>query len=547
MVVVGVLTVWTAARGFNFVGTYPTSHWLLTYQHGYIKRGLVGTVMAPWFAFKSSTDVMALIDLVSTVTLACVALGVLRVARRISGNPMLDASIAVALTSSFVVFAASTNGYFDHFLELITLAAVALVLRGRTGVASALCVLGLLVHEMHLVYGLPVVWLALVYRVVQQSEHRLPVRQLAAQSALLFGPCVVVLAAMVWSHLSLSPETIAAVRADVLAVGALGARGADHSVYHLRHAASAAWAQSDSSLVARVFDPAILRSLGPVVVLMGGAVWLQLRAAHRTWLFIPAVLIVLCPIALAAVAWDTGRFWNFVVFHALLVLYAGQSTFALTWQPGTLAASPLFPIVAVVVVANSAWQPVELMAGQLDGRGLVSLRAEPTIHTLDGCIPVFENSNFEAGDLRGWRADGSAFTQASLRKRGELVEHPIGGGVEGGHWVASHTLRKGLTGARRKKGQRLGDRATGTLRSPPFAIAHSQILFVIGGTDHVEQTFAALRIGGTEVHRATGRGEEGMGARSWDVGAYRGKTAQIIVADHSEQGHVNIDGFCGFR
>jgi hypothetical protein len=135
--------------------------------------------------------------------------------------------------------------------------------------------------------------------------------------------------------------------------------------------------------------------------------------------------------------------------------------------------------------------------------------------------------NFETGSFEGWTAEGTAWglraRSTPLPKQGQ-VRHYLGR-----HWVSS------MHG---------GDRATGVLRSPPFVIEGKRITFRISGGNDPSTLRAELHVDGRAVEVATSsRDSEKMTVSGWDVGAYRGKTAQIVLVDAStgSWGHMNVD------
>ena len=94
-----------------------------------------------------------------------------------------------------------------------------------------------------------------------------------------------------------------------------------------------------------------------------------------------------------------------------------------------------------------------------------------------------------------------------------------------------------------------GDKSTGTLTSPPFAIAKKFVNFLIGGGDHPGKTGVLLLIDGKAVRTATGlslknsAGQEVMDWQSWDVSEFAGKRTsfQIIDDQTSGWGHILVD------
>ncbi len=87
------------------------------------------------------------------------------------------------------------------------------------------------------------------------------------------------------------------------------------------------------------------------------------------------------------------------------------------------------------------------------------------------------------------------------------------------------------------------DATRGRLTSPPFKIERRHIAFLIGGGDHADRTCINLLLDGRAVRTATGRNEERLDWRDWDVSEFEGKTANLEIVDQATEGwgHINID------
>jgi len=135
--------------------------------------------------------------------------------------------------------------------------------------------------------------------------------------------------------------------------------------------------------------------------------------------------------------------------------------------------------------------------------------------------------DFDHGPPPGWTATGTAFeswpAQGNQPGQGELV------GAEGG-LVNSFQPR-------------LGNTATGTLRSPPFPLTGDLLVFRMSGGRDRERLRASLWIDDKRVFSATANENDIMGRRSWNIRPYRGKSAIFEVVDASTEpwGYVAID------
>lgn len=87
------------------------------------------------------------------------------------------------------------------------------------------------------------------------------------------------------------------------------------------------------------------------------------------------------------------------------------------------------------------------------------------------------------------------------------------------------------------------DASTGTLTSPPFAIAKPYLNFLIGGGNIPGVVGMNLIVSNVVVRTATGANNETLTPQQWDVSAYLGQTARLQIFDSATGGwgHINVD------
>ena len=132
-------------------------------------------------------------------------------------------------------------------------------------------------------------------------------------------------------------------------------------------------------------------------------------------------------------------------------------------------------------------------------------------------------ADFEGKDYGAWKVTGEAFgtgpAQGPLPGQGQF----------------SGFRAKGLANSF------LGeDQPVGTLTSPEFRIERKFINFLIGGGAHQGKTCMNLLVGGKIVRTATGGDNEALDPAFWDVGAFAGKTAVIVIVDNESGGWGHI-------
>ncbi|MFD1148656.1 GH32 C-terminal domain-containing protein [Saccharothrix hoggarensis] len=139
------------------------------------------------------------------------------------------------------------------------------------------------------------------------------------------------------------------------------------------------------------------------------------------------------------------------------------------------------------------------------------------------------NPGFEAGNLTGWTAQGTAFATALTTETG------WGWGCCFNQQGTHH-----LWGF--KSG---GDAATGTLTSDPFTVSGTGVVSVLvgGGRDEATLYAALTTVDGTVLHKATGADGESYRRVTWDVRDRLGQQVRIKLVDQATGGwgHLNFD------
>jgi hypothetical protein len=156
---------------------------------------------------------------------------------------------------------------------------------------------------------------------------------------------------------------------------------------------------------------------------------------------------------------------------------------------------------------------------------------------------LFENSDFEKGDLSNWTADGDAF-KAGQPVKGDTVkersEEKHASNPQGTYWVGSAEP----VFAKDAKDEAGSEKPTGTLKSKEFEIKHRVISFRLGGGAGKEDGVYLL-VDGKVARWARGNRSDTLHFSTWDVTDLKGKKAVIEIRDKSSGawGHISADDF----
>ncbi len=142
--------------------------------------------------------------------------------------------------------------------------------------------------------------------------------------------------------------------------------------------------------------------------------------------------------------------------------------------------------------------------------------------------------DFERADWGAWTVTGTAFGKSPVTNT--LPRQARVGGFRGRSFITSYHG---------------GDGATGTLTSAAFTVTKPYVNFLIGGGRAPDRAELQLLVDGKVVRAQTGWNEpadgpgigETLHPASFDVRAFRGRTARLRVVDTAREGwgHVNVD------
>ena len=146
---------------------------------------------------------------------------------------------------------------------------------------------------------------------------------------------------------------------------------------------------------------------------------------------------------------------------------------------------------------------------------------------------VFDD--FEKETYEGWTTTGEAFGKGPV-EQDKMPDYQGKVEAKGKRTVNSHASAPGHeVGAR--------DSATGTLTSRAFVLERDYITFLIGGGSHKGKTCVNLLVNGKTVLSATGKNDNRMEPRSFDVRPWSGQLAKLQIVDNEKGswGNIGID------
>jgi hypothetical protein len=391
------LVVWamviTMARAVRPPNDFAEAHWLLDYRFGFIKRGFAGSLLS----LASSAGLPGPSERV-IAALAFLGLGLLLLvllwaaARAVwsDADPGVTfAAAAVFASSPFIVMAAHFMGYLDHLLVVAAFAAAWLARDGRLWTAAAMAAVGVLLHESFVLVGLPLVLLGASLRPAGVGRFR------AAGLVPFALPVCAALA--LWASEVFVLDRVA-LRGQLEArLSAFPFVGGDMNLFvpeWLTTDTLATWERQRHAFWRHVSDPNLLRLMAPSAAFLVLATGALAPAGWRGRRALAAAAVVLAPLLLHAVAWDTARIWTYTIVTAFGCLWLSVATDGASCSAARrwlLAAA--VPIVVANVVGRSP-----LMDGEIER---FSLATRLLLY-----LPFFAGAALAMAD--GWRTRGAS-------------------------------------------------------------------------------------------------------------------------------------------
>ena len=164
-------------------------YWLFNYGHGFIKRGLIGTIVAPLVARVSLGQMKPAIAAAHAI--ACLSIVVMFVAlfrpaifaeRRADSRLALALSFVCLMCSEMLPVLATDTGSVDPYVIALVLAGVWLILKRRYAIAAVVGIVGPFIHEGFVIAWAPLAIL-LVWSCVSSDEQRMMKLAVAAVPA----------------------------------------------------------------------------------------------------------------------------------------------------------------------------------------------------------------------------------------------------------------------------------------------------------------------------------------------------------------------------
>lgn len=358
----------TLLRAFRWPSDWAEAHWLISYQFGFIKRGLPGTLISPVTGTPDAETAIRLVS-ASILFIFCVAVFwiCLRSISRSKYSPDSVLVVLVFFTSSYIVMSAHVIGYFDQIIILISIGSCWLVLSDRIWSATVLISTGILVHETIFFVGYPSV-LFLAISIQSEDNHATTTKILLTTfirryRSIVFVPLLFLVAILVFQSVFLNTAEIGMQIASHLeSYDFISENRHVYVAYALTASFSKQLMNQSQYFIRRLLNVEFLIMIVIPLSLIYFFCWKRVsKNRHRQVIRLLMFLVVVFPLILHTVAWDTSRIWTYPLIIGLIGMWSVCEIFS-----GRTGLKHIdYPIVigSIMVVFLQIFTTTELMDG----------------------------------------------------------------------------------------------------------------------------------------------------------------------------------------
>jgi hypothetical protein len=398
----------TCLRGARLPNDFSKEHWFIDYRFGFVKRGLIGTVVWLTTAIARTRPSERLIQALSVgmFLLFCAALVwlCLRIVRRSNWASGPALALLVFLSSPFVVMSAHLIGYYDNIIIVLTIVSLALLFRDRIWAAAIVQAISILVHENALLIGFPPFILAWRLQRIGRSASR---QSSLAPLVPLVAFATIALAQAAAPH-SLERSLTGYLATYPFLAPAIGAVRVPHWITITFYDS---YTLHQGHFQERLLSQPLITLVLPTLLAILGSVFeaFPIGAVSVDSLLILGTCLV--PEAMHVMAWDTARIWTYTIIDALFVWWAYA-------ELGTVreSGSQWMEIVCLIVLLVNAIAATPLMDGLRD-RFEVTTRLLLYAPALAAASWIAISSPSAAREPDCPRSDGSALPRGSTTSR----------------------------------------------------------------------------------------------------------------------------------
>ena len=319
----------TILKAIRLPNGFAKIHWLTSYDYGFVKRGLMGSIAKPLILMNGKSGAEQIINVIGIVLFVLLCAVLLWLSMRIVVNSSFNRSsiilILIFIASPYVVMSAHLVGYYDGLVIMISFAACLAVLKNHNIYAAMILLIGVFVHETIMLIGFPVTIFLALYKYIQENDmlnkKKLISDFIMKSIVLIVVPVIAFIVLVVVQELSSVSSQHSSITAYLKSFNF-----PDVSVQKIE----AAFFTSFSDFVknesryfpGRVFSLRYLLIIGVPLALMLNYAWENIKGSmHSALLFVLILISSLVPLLMHLIAYDMARIWTYPLISLFMIIW----------------------------------------------------------------------------------------------------------------------------------------------------------------------------------------------------------------------------------
>ncbi len=365
----------TVLRALRWPNDYSTAHWLISYNFGFIKRGLPGTLIAPLTNPNNiTTDTELVLKIVSTFFFLIFCSALLWICFRIIQKSQFDINLVLVVlvffTSPYIVMSAHLNGYYDNIDIIISVFACWLIMRKNIWLSATILSIGVLIHETIFLVGFPsVLFLALIQHTKEievSSPRQLFLGFLSRYKVLVFLPLLSFSFIIIYQTVFLD---VTIINNQLIAyLSQFDFIQGNRPIVVSESFTTSAFEYLKifgPNCYSRITSKPYVFHIGlPLFVLLNYS-WQSLRrVVFNKLIFLTVVVLTLLPLFLHLIACDVSRIWTYPLIVAMLAVWGIGEIFPnINNRESKKRESFPFCIIAIIIILFQFFSLTPLMDG----------------------------------------------------------------------------------------------------------------------------------------------------------------------------------------
>ncbi len=349
------------AKTIRWPNDWAEAHWLLSYNFGFIRRALPGTILTHLFPNKSGfSTAESLIISTSLLLLILFSISFLWISYRIIKRSSLSLTsnfiVLVFLSSPFIVMSGHINGYFDNIIIMLAILSSLFARDKKYWLSSITLSVGVLVHESILIIGLPSVLFFVFVQFIngggREEIQNTPYRLIYNLLKISIMPIFIYIVLSVTQYYFIDQGHLQDQLINYLSSYSFIEENRHYIVpLALTTSITEFWKTQSPDFIKRITQPIHLLQIGlPLIYLLYFAWQIVMEYKKKYILYFLLITITIMPLALHAIAWDTNRIWTYPLVVAFLGIWAMSENKLIQFQTNIKIEYPLCLVILLTQI-----------------------------------------------------------------------------------------------------------------------------------------------------------------------------------------------------